>query len=73
LEEMKPRCILYATSLSYPIIPSEIPDLFNIPVKFTFYFDQPNPKTVIALAVFFQLQEAMEAKVVYLHPDVKAK
>jgi len=28
---------------------------------------------VIALAVFIQLQEAMEAKVVYLHPDVKTK
>ena len=70
---MKSRCILYATSLSYPIIPSEIPDLFNIPVKFTFYFDQPNTKTVIALAVFLQLQEAMEAKVVYLQADVKTK
>ena len=67
------RCILYAASLSYPIILSEIPDLFNIPVKFTFYFDQPNTKTVIALVVFIQLQEAMEAKVVYLHPDVKTK
>jgi len=64
---------LYAASLSYPIIPPEIPDPFNIPVKFTFYFDQPNTKTVIALAVFIQLQEAMEAKVIYLQPDVKAK
>jgi len=54
-------------------IPSEIPELSNIPVKFTFYFDQPNTKTVIALAVFIQLQEAMEAKVVYLQPDVKTK
>jgi len=53
--------------------PSEIPDLLNIPVKFTFYFDQSNTKTVIALAVFIQLQEAMEAKVIYLQPDVKAK
>ena len=70
---MESRCILYAASLSYPVIPSEIPDLFNIPVKFTFYFDQPNTKTVIALAVFIKLQEAMEAKVVYLHPDVKTK
>jgi len=70
---MKSRCILYATSLSYPIIPTEIPDPFDIPVKFTFYFDQPNTKTVIALAVFIQLQEIMEAKVVYLHPDIKTK
>jgi hypothetical protein len=46
---------------------------FNIPVKFTFYFDQPNTKTVIALAVFIQLQEAMEAKVIYLQADVKTK
>jgi hypothetical protein len=53
--------------------PSEIPDLFNTLVKFTFYFDQPNTKTVIALAVFIQLQEAMEAKVIYLQPEVKAK
>ena len=53
--------------------PSEIPDLFNILVKFTFYFDQPNTKTVIALAVFIQLQEAMEAKVIYLDLDVKTK
>jgi hypothetical protein len=67
------RCILYAASLSYPIILSEIPDLFNTPVKFTFFFEQPNTQTVIALAVFIQLQEAMEAKVVYLHPDVKTK
>jgi len=64
---------LFAASLTYPIIPSEIPDRFNIPVKFTFYFDQPNTKTVIALAVFIQLQEAMEAKVIYLQPEVKAK
>ena len=28
---------------------------------------------MIALAVFIQLQEAMEAKVIYLQPDVKAK
>jgi len=42
-------------------------------VKFTFYFDQPNTKTVIALAVFIQLQEAMEAKVIYLHPEIKTK
>jgi len=42
-------------------------------VKFTFYFDQPNTKTVIALAVFIQLQEALAAKVIYLHPDVKVK
>jgi len=28
---------------------------------------------VIALAVFIQLQEAMEAKVVYLHLEVKTK
>jgi len=64
---------LYAASLPYPIIPSEIPALFNVPVKFTFYFDQPNTKTVIALIVFIQLQEAMEAKVVNLHPDIKTK
>ena len=61
-------CILYAASLLYPIIPSENPGMFNIPVKFTFYFDQTNTKTVIALAVFIQLQEAMEAKIVYLQP-----
>ena len=67
------RCILYAAPLSYPIIPSEIPDLFNIAMKFTFFLEQLNTKTVIALAVFIQLQEAMEAKVVYLHPDVKTK
>ena len=73
LQKIQAGCILYAASLSYPIIPSEIPDLFNIPVKFTFYFDQPNTKTVIALAVFVQLQEAMEAKVVYLYPDVTTK
>jgi len=42
-------------------------------VKFTFYFDQLNTKTVIALAVFIQLQEAMEAKVIYLHPEIKTK
>jgi len=42
-------------------------------VKFTFYFDQPNTKTVIALAVFIHLQEAMEAKIIYMHPDVKTK
>ena len=70
---MRTRCILYAASLPYPIIPSEIPALFNVPVKFTFYFDQPNTKTVIALAVFIQLQEALAAKVIYLHPDVKVK
>jgi hypothetical protein len=64
---------LFAASLPYPIIPSEIPDLFSIQLKFTFYFDQSNTKTVIALAVFIQLQEAMEAKVIYLQPDVKAK
>jgi hypothetical protein len=40
-------------------------------MKFTFCFDQPNTKTVIALAVFVQLQEAMEAKVVYLNEDVR--
>ena len=67
------RCILYAAPLSYLIIPSEIPDLSGITVKFTFYFDQQNTKTVIALAVFIQLQEAMEAKVIYLQPNVKAK
>ena len=67
------RCILYAASLQYPTIPSEIPDLSNIPVKFTIFLEQPNTKTVIALAVFIQLQEVMEAKVVYLHPDVKTK
>lgn len=70
---MEPRCILYAASLSYPIIPPEISDVFDIPVKLTFYFDQPNTKTVIALAVFIQLQEATEAKVVYLQPDVKTR
>jgi hypothetical protein len=64
---------LYAAPLTYPIIPSEIPDLFNIPVKFTFYFDQPNTKTVIALAVFIQLQESMTAKVIYLNEDDKKK
>jgi len=42
-------------------------------VKFTIFLEQPNTKTGIALAVFIQLQEAMEAKVVYLHPDVKTK
>jgi hypothetical protein len=42
-------------------------------MKFTFFLEQPNTKTVIALAVFIQLQEAMEAKVIYLQPDVKAK
>jgi hypothetical protein len=52
-----------------PIIPSENPALFNIPVKFTFYFDQPNTKTVIALAVFIQLQETLTAKVIYLDPE----
>jgi len=52
---------------------SKILELFNITVKFTFYFDRPNTKTVIALAVFIQLQEAMEAKVIYLQADVKAK
>jgi len=52
---------------------SKIPELFNIPVKFTFFLEQPNTKTVIALAVFIQLQEAMEAKVIYLQTDVKAK
>jgi hypothetical protein len=62
---------LYAASLSYPIISSEIPDLFNISMKFTFYFDQSNTKTVIALAVFIQLQEVMEAKVIYLDEDKK--
>ena len=36
-------------------------------------FDQPNTKTVIALAVFIQLQEAMEAKVIYLNPEIKTK
>jgi hypothetical protein len=60
---------LYAASLPYPIIPSEIPALFNVRVKFTFYFDQPNTKTVIALAVFIQLQEALTAKVIYLDPE----
>jgi len=64
---------LFAASLFHPRIPSEIPDLFNIQLKFTFYFDQSNTKTVIALAVFIQLQEALEAKVIYLQPDVKAK
>jgi len=49
--------------------PSENPALFNIRVKFTFYFDQPNTKTVIALAVFIQLQEALTAKVIYLDPE----
>ena len=67
------RCILYAASLQYPTIPSEIPDLSNIPVKFTIFLEQPNTKTVIALAVFIQLQEAMKAKVIYLQTDVKAK
>ena len=60
-------------AIKYPIIPSEIPDLFNIPVKFTFYFDQPNTKTVIALAVFIQLQESMTAKVIHLNEDGKRK
>jgi hypothetical protein len=40
-------------------------------VKFTFYFDQPNTKTVIALAVFIQLQEAMEAKVICFKENKK--
>jgi hypothetical protein len=70
---MQTGCILYATSLPYPIIPSEIPALFNVPVKFTFYFDQPNTKTVIALVVFIQLQEALAAKVIYLDRDIKTK
>ena len=67
------RCILYAASLSYPIILSEIPDLFNIPVKFTFFFEQPNTQTVIALAVFIQLQESMTAKLIHLNEDGKRK
>jgi hypothetical protein len=62
---------LYAASLSYSIIPSEIPDLFNIQLKFTFYFDQSNTKTVIALAVFIQLQEVMKAEIIYLDEDKK--
>ena len=59
--------------VKYPIIHLKFLNLFNIQLKFTFYFDQPNTKTVIALAVFIQLHEAMEAKVIYLQPDVKAK
>jgi len=42
-------------------------------VKFTFYFDQQNTKTVIALAVFIQLQESMTAKVIHLNEDGKRK